>query len=143
MPIIPIITLMPDRHARQFLGFLLTGVALCLVASELKALLLKLFGGDTLYVTSNVTPTTEEFLKRLPVLYFALCFSDDRRGLAFVWSALLFVPQIASRLRRIRNGKSSPHRSNGTERDLQTQKVHQRFGGCLQALNASKPSFVR
>lgn len=81
VPIIPIITLMPDRRARQFLGFLLIGVALCLVASELNSLLFKLVGGDTVYVTSNITPITEELLKCLPVLYFALCFSDDRQTL--------------------------------------------------------------
>lgn len=81
IPILPVITLLPDRQARLFLGFLLIGVALCLVASELNPLLLQLFGGDTVYVTANITPIAEELLKCLPVLYYALFFSDERRTL--------------------------------------------------------------
>ncbi len=81
VPILPVVTLMPDKRARQFLGFLLIGVTLCLVASEFNSLLLRLCGGDLAYATANVTPIAEELLKCLPVLYFALFFSDERRTL--------------------------------------------------------------
>ncbi len=88
VPMVPIVALVPDKRSKQFLGFLLIGIALCLVASELNPLLLKLFGEDALYVTTNITPITEEILKCLPVLYFALCFSDDRDTLVSLAMAI-------------------------------------------------------
>ncbi len=81
VPILPVITLLPSIRARQFLSFLLIGIALCLVMSELNSLLLKLSGEDVVYVTTGITPITEEISKCLPVLFFALFFFDDRRTL--------------------------------------------------------------
>ena len=81
IPILPALTLLPDRRSRRFLGYLLVGMAVCLIASWVNTLLLELFGGDRLYVTTSFTPIAEEIIKTLPVLYFALCFSDDRDAL--------------------------------------------------------------
>ena len=78
IPILPVLILLPDRRSKLFLGYLLIGVAVCLIASWANSLLLGLLGGDTLYVTTNITPVLEEIIKAAPVLYFALCFSDDR-----------------------------------------------------------------
>ena len=84
VPILPVLILLPDRKSRLFLGFLLIGTAVCLCASEVNTLLLRAFGGDLLYVTSNITPISEEILKSLPVLFFAWAFSDDRNTLVSV-----------------------------------------------------------
>jgi RsiW-degrading membrane proteinase PrsW (M82 family) len=78
IPILPALTLLPDRRSRLFLGYLLVGMAVCLIAAWVNTLLLALSGGDRLYVTTSFTPIAEELIKTLPVLYFALCFSDDR-----------------------------------------------------------------
>lgn len=78
VPILLVLALLPDRRSRLFLGYLLVGIALCLVASAINSLLLQCFHGDMLYVTTNFTPMVEEILKGLAVLYFALVFSDDR-----------------------------------------------------------------
>ena len=78
VPMLPVLVLLPDRRSKLFLGYLLVGTAVCLIASEINAWLLRLFGGDILYVTTNITPIAEEILKGLPVLYFGWFFSDDR-----------------------------------------------------------------
>ena len=59
-------------------GYLLIGVCLSLCVSELNALLLDFFRNNVLYVTTCITPVTEEVIKALPVLFFAIVFSDDR-----------------------------------------------------------------
>ena len=78
VPVIPILILLPDKRSKQFLGFLLIGMAMCLISSEINPLILKLFDNNMYYVTTNVTPITEEVLKGLAILYFALFVSDDR-----------------------------------------------------------------
>ena len=81
IPILPALTLLPDVRSRRFLGFLIVGMAACLIASWFNSVLLELMGGDRLYVTTSFTPIAEEIIKTLPVLYYALVFSDDRETL--------------------------------------------------------------
>ena len=78
IPILSGVTLLPDKRSKLFLGYLLIGMTVCLIASWGNARLLELLGGDTFYATTNVTPALEEILKAAAVLYFALVFSDDR-----------------------------------------------------------------
>ena len=78
VPILPVLALLSDRRSRLFLGYLLLGVTICLIASELNTLLLRGFHGETQYVTTNFTPVVEEVLKGLAVLFYALAVSDDR-----------------------------------------------------------------
>ncbi len=49
-----------------------------LFVSELNTVFLKLFSGNALYVTTTITPITEELVKAIPVLFYALVFHDDR-----------------------------------------------------------------
>ena len=81
VPMIPALFLIPDKPSRLFLGFLLLGMVVCLIASEVNTRLLVFFGGDVLYVNTNITPIAEELMKALPVLYFAIMFSDDKNTL--------------------------------------------------------------
>jgi len=37
--------------------------------------------GSMFYITTNITPLTEEIAKALPILFFAFLFSDDRETL--------------------------------------------------------------
>ena len=78
IPILPALALLPDRRSKRFLGFLLIGMTVCLIASWLNTLLLRLAGGDRFYATANLTPILEEIIKAAAVLYFALFFSDNR-----------------------------------------------------------------
>ena len=85
---IPALNLMTDKKSRLFLAYMLLGMTICLIASGVNTQLLKLFGGDMLYVSTNVTPIAEELLKALPVLYYALLFSDDRNTLISISYAM-------------------------------------------------------
>ena len=78
MPMIPMLFVLPDKRSRLFVGYLMIGALVCLIAGALNTLLLQLFDGDMLYVTTTITPVSEEILKALPVLYLAIFFSDDR-----------------------------------------------------------------
>lgn len=88
VPMIPALYLMPDKRSRLFLGYMLLGMVVCLIASEVNTVLLQWFGGDMAYVNTNITPIAEEFMKALPVLYFALCFSDHRDTLISISYAM-------------------------------------------------------
>lgn len=88
VPMGPALYMLPDKRSRLFLGFMLLGLVVCLIASEVNTLLLGLFGGDVRYVSNNVTPIAEEVMKALPVLYFALFFSDDRDTLLAISFAI-------------------------------------------------------
>ena len=78
VPMVPALYMVPEKKSRLFLGYMLLGMVVCLIASEVNSMLLGLLGGDVRYVSSNVTPIVEEVLKALPVLYYALVFSDER-----------------------------------------------------------------
>ena len=78
IPILSVLTLLPDKRSKLFLGYLLIGMTVCLIASWANTLLLELTGGSPFYAAVNVTPVVEEIIKAAAVLYFALCFSDDR-----------------------------------------------------------------
>lgn len=81
VPMVPALYMVPEKESRLFLGYMLLGMVICLIASEVNSVLLRLNGGDVHYVSCNVTPAVEEVLKALPVLYFALLFSDKRETL--------------------------------------------------------------
>ena len=76
--------LLLKKRSKLLVGYLLIGICLSLCVSELNAVLLALFGNDTLYVTTCITPVTEEIVKAIPVLFYAIVFSDDRDRLLTV-----------------------------------------------------------
>lgn len=73
-----LMTLMLRNRSRLLVGYMLIGIFISLFVSELNTVLLGLFGGDALYVTTTITPISEEILKALPILFYAIVFSDDR-----------------------------------------------------------------
>ena len=73
-----------ERNARRIVAFLIIGMFCCLFVSEVNTFFLDIFDRDLFYVTTTITPLTEEIVKALPVLYFALVISDDRRTLIMV-----------------------------------------------------------
>lgn len=78
---LPLLLMLPilERRSRQLVFFLLLGMTCALTAYEVNTILYSLCGLDTVRFTQTVPPVTEEILKALPVLVFALFFSDDRR----------------------------------------------------------------
>ena len=88
VPMLPALYMIPDKRSRIFVGYMLLGMVVCLIASEVNSALLGAFGGDVRYVSTNITPIIEEVIKALPVLYFALFFSDNRDTLLSISFAM-------------------------------------------------------
>ena len=70
-----------ERRSRRLVFFLLLGMVSALVAYKLNSLLYPLSGLDVVQFSQAVPPVTEELLKALPILVFAVFFSDDRRDI--------------------------------------------------------------
>lgn len=73
-----LMTLMLRGRSRLLVGYMLIGIFISLFVSELNTVLLRLFGEDLRYVTTTITPISEEIVKALPILFYAVVFSDDR-----------------------------------------------------------------
>ena len=80
---IPILlmALLVDKKSRLPIVFILIGIFVSAFASEVNGLLVKLLSMDMYSVTIIVNPVTEEFLKMLPILYYALVISDKKEKL--------------------------------------------------------------
>ena len=70
-----------EKKSKITMGFMLIGILSCLFISEINGFFLHYNGYDMQYVTTTITPVTEEIIKALPVLYFAFLFSDKRETL--------------------------------------------------------------
>ena len=70
-----------EKKLRRLVLFMITGIFSCLFVSELNNILLGVFHNDIFFVTTTVTPITEEIVKMLPILFFAIMVSDERSTL--------------------------------------------------------------
>ena len=66
------------KRSRLLVGYMLIGIFVSLFVSELNTLILNMFNGDMIYVTTTITPISEEIVKAIPVLFYAIVFSDSR-----------------------------------------------------------------
>jgi RsiW-degrading membrane proteinase PrsW (M82 family) len=73
--------LLVEKKARLPIVFVLVGIFISVLASELNGLLLKVLGVSPYDATVTLAPITEEVLKALPILFFAIVFSDKRETL--------------------------------------------------------------
>lgn len=76
-----LMTMLVEKKARHPLIFVLLGIFISGFASEVNGLLLVLFNMDLFRFTTTVTPITEEILKVLPILFYAIVISDKRERL--------------------------------------------------------------
>ena len=67
-----------EKKTRRVMTFMIIGICSCLFVSEINGFFLRLFKNDISYVTTTITPITEEVIKALPLLYYAIVLSDDR-----------------------------------------------------------------
>ena len=86
-PLFLMLLMLPGR-ARLAMGFMLIGIIVCLFVSELNALVLPLFNNDLEYVTTVITPITEEIIKAIPILFYAIVYSDKRQTVTMIAFAL-------------------------------------------------------
>ena len=70
-----------EKKLRRLVVFMIAGIFSCLFVSELNNILLGAFHNDIFFVTTTLTPVTEEIVKMLPILFFAIMASDDRSTL--------------------------------------------------------------
>ena len=73
------------KDTRLVLLFTFIGMCCCLFISEINTLIYKAISesgiDDPYYMTTNITPLTEELIKALPILLFALFISAERQTL--------------------------------------------------------------
>lgn len=81
--VVPLLLSLPliQKSSRSIMIFILLGISSALFISEINGLFLRLLGYNTLYVTTTVTPATEEIIKAIPVLIYAFVITDDRKKL--------------------------------------------------------------
>ena len=72
-----------DAKSRRMLGFMILGICIAVLASEINALLSSAFAEtmDYFHITIVITPITEEILKATPLLFTAIVFCDNREAL--------------------------------------------------------------
>ena len=66
------------KSSRGIMIFILTGIGVALFISEINGLLLRLMNNNVAYVTTTITPVTEEIIKALPILLYAFVITDKR-----------------------------------------------------------------
>ena len=78
---IMLMALLVEKKARFPILFMLVGIFFSVFASEINGVLEDVLPMDMYSITVTVTPVTEEILKALPILYYALVISDKREKL--------------------------------------------------------------
>lgn len=80
---IPILlmALLVEKKERLPILFMLMGICVSVLASEVNGILLKTLSMSRYDITVIVTPISEELLKAFPILYYAVVISDKRERL--------------------------------------------------------------
>ena len=78
---IMLMAMLVEKKARLPILFILVGICVSVFAAEVNGLLGNTLSMDTYSATVVVTPVTEEILKALPILYYAVVISDKREKL--------------------------------------------------------------
>lgn len=76
-----LMVMLVERRARLPLIFFLVGMFVSVFISEVNGLLFRLTDMDMLDFTLRVTPVTEEIIKALPILFYAVTVSDKKETL--------------------------------------------------------------
>lgn len=69
------------RKMRVIMLFVVIGMISCLAVAEVNGIINRAINQDIYYVTTNITPVTEEIAKMIPILMFAVLVSDRREYL--------------------------------------------------------------
>ena len=84
VPMLPVIIILPEKKSRLLILYFLLGMTVCFLTGSINAYLVEITDGSNTTLTTIVAPITEELLKAVPVIYYALLFSDDRKELLSV-----------------------------------------------------------
>ena len=77
---VPLLLSLPliQKASRGIMIFILIGISATLFISEVNGILLQLLGYNTLFVTTTITPASEEITKAIPILIYAFVITDNR-----------------------------------------------------------------
>ena len=78
---IMLLALLVEKKSRFPIIFMLIGIFVSVFASEVNGYLSQVLPIDRYRITVTVTPVTEELLKALPILYYAIVISDKKERL--------------------------------------------------------------
>jgi len=70
-----------EKKSRLVVEFILIGTTVCLIIGYLNAYLYNTIGKSMLYFSTTISPINEELIKAIPLLIYAIIFSDDRQKL--------------------------------------------------------------
>lgn len=78
--IVPMLLMFPllAGRSRLLVGFMMIGIFSCLFAAGVNGFVRSHVDFDMYYITTNLTPVTEEIIKALPILYYAFVFDSDK-----------------------------------------------------------------
>jgi RsiW-degrading membrane proteinase PrsW (M82 family) len=76
-----LMAMLVEKKARLPIMFLLVGIFVSVFSSEVNGVLSQVLAMNMYSITTIVTPITEEILKALPILYYAVVVSDKRETL--------------------------------------------------------------
>jgi RsiW-degrading membrane proteinase PrsW (M82 family) len=76
-----LMALLVEKRARLPVLYMLIGICISVLASEVNGILLKTLSMSRYDITIIVTPISEELLKAFPILYYAVVVSDRRERL--------------------------------------------------------------
>lgn len=78
---VPLALMLPllQKQSRWLIGFMLLGATIAVSASEINSVLQMMLSLSSLQVSLQVAPVTEEIMKALPILMYAVLESDDRK----------------------------------------------------------------
>lgn len=78
---VPLMLMIPllQRQSRWLIGFMLLGATIAVSASEINSMIQLSFHLTSLQISLQAAPVTEEIMKALPVLMYAVLVSDDRK----------------------------------------------------------------
>lgn len=77
---VPLLLMLPllTGRSRLMVGYMMMGIFCCLFAAGVNGFIRANLGRDIYFITTNITPITEEIIKALPILYYAFVFDADR-----------------------------------------------------------------
>lgn len=68
-----------EKKSRLIVEFILIGLTVCLIIGYINSYLYNLIGKDALYYDTTISPIAEEIIKAIPILIYAIFFSNDRQ----------------------------------------------------------------
>ncbi len=77
-----------DKKSRRLVLFLMLGMIICILASEINPIIAYSITEDWIYATTTITPIIEETLKAIPIIFYALFISDNKQNILSVSMAI-------------------------------------------------------